>query len=321
MSIPISKLKRSIAHLATQSLFYGADTLGWMTLDGESGEPKRLLRDVRYADRPGARLDVIRPAGEGPFPVVFHVHGGGFTLLSKDTHWMVAETYARRGYLVVNVNYRLAPEHPFPAAPEDVADAYRWMIRNVGEMGGDLDRLVLAGESAGANLILGLAVSTTFEREELFARRVFGTEVVPRAIAPASGLLQVSDPSRIAGPGPLGIVARREVARIEREYLADTSHNLELADPLLILESTLEPARPFPATFVSYGGADPIADDSRRLQRALASRGVRVRGNGYDGETHSFHVFLWREKAKQAWQDTFEFLDDALASPSELSVA
>lgn len=311
MRIPIAKFKRSVAHMATQSLFFGADALGWMDLGHDSHETTRVLRNVSYADRPGAHLDVIRPSGEGRFPVVFHVHGGGFTLLSKDTHWMVAEAYARRGYIVVNVDYRLAPEHPFPAAPEDVADAYVWMTRHIEAFGGDLDRVILAGESAGANLILGLAIGTTFERDEFYARRVFRTGVVPKAIVPASGLLQISNPDRLGG-GPLRLMARSEVARIEREYLSPSQRPTELADPLLLLEGDARPARTFPATFAPHGGGDPIGEDSRRLVDALDVRGVPVEAPEYGREPHSFHVFMWREQARRAWSDTFAFLEAAL---------
>src|SRR5262245_57988665 len=70
----------------------------------------QVLRDVRYADGHGADrlLDVYQPVGRpGPLPVVLYVHGGGFRILSKDSHWMMALAFARHGYLVFNINYRL----------------------------------------------------------------------------------------------------------------------------------------------------------------------------------------------------------------------
>ena len=69
------------------------------------------------------RLDVCRPARGGPHPAVPHLHGGAFRILSKDTHWGMAQALAARGYTVFVPNYRLAPRHPYPAAVEDACAA------------------------------------------------------------------------------------------------------------------------------------------------------------------------------------------------------
>src|SRR5207244_6728579 len=114
-----------------------------------------LLRDLPYLPSGlGAhRLDVYRPTWlTGPLPVVLYLHGGGFRILSKDSHWIMALAFARRGFVVANVNYRLAPTHRYPAAVEDACAAYRWVSQNARAHGGDPDRLILAGDSAGANL-------------------------------------------------------------------------------------------------------------------------------------------------------------------------
>ncbi|RYF09871.1 MAG: hypothetical protein EOO40_06160, partial [Deltaproteobacteria bacterium] len=103
------------------------------------------------------RLDIHRPRQGGPWPVVLYVHGGGFGLLSKDTHWHIATALASLGFWVANINYRLAPKHPYPAALQDSAQALAWVVDHAAKSGGDLSRLVLAGESAGANLVTALA--------------------------------------------------------------------------------------------------------------------------------------------------------------------
>src|SRR5262249_8451053 len=147
------------------------------------------------------RLDVYRPLRErrsAPWPVVLYVHGGGFRILSKDTHWMMGLAFARNGYLVFNINYRLAPRHPFPAALSDAADAYAGVARNAASFGGDLSRLVVAGESAGANLAAALAVAACYRRSEPWSRTVWDTGLVPRAALPACGILQVSDTERFS---------------------------------------------------------------------------------------------------------------------------
>ena len=98
-------------------------SLSWVGKLHPNADPARhgieVLRDIPYSDtgRDHHLLDVYRPVDrKGPLPVVLYVHGGGFCLLSKETHWIMALAFARRGFMVVNVNYRLAPRNKYPAA-------------------------------------------------------------------------------------------------------------------------------------------------------------------------------------------------------------
>ena len=284
----------------------------------------RVERDVAYAAT-GAHhhlLDVYSPAPDhpararGPLPVVLYVHGGGFRILSKDSHWVMGLSFARRGYLVFVVNYRLAPAHPFPAALEDCADAYAWVVENAARWGGDLDRLVLAGESAGANLVSSLAIAATFERPEPYARAVFATGRVPRAVAAACGILQVSDTARLGRRRALSQFLSDRLHEVERAYLeTSSSPDRTLADPLLVLEGDEAPARPLPPMFLPCGTKDPLLDDTRRMGAALARRGVPGEVRIYPGEVHAFHAFVWRPAAKRCWRDTFAFLDAHVGPP------
>lgn len=160
-----------------------------------------IIADIPY--RTGGlvehQADIYRPLQRtGPMPIVLYVHGGGFRFMSKDTHWLLALAFARRGYLVFNISYRLAPRHPFPAAVEDVCAAYCWLVRHAAEYGGDITRIALNGESAGANLVTTLAVATAWRRNEPCAQAVFDTGVMPRAVLPICGMLQVRDAGRFA---------------------------------------------------------------------------------------------------------------------------
>ena len=120
-----------------------------------------VIRDIPYAGESGHphTLDIYRPrdAVSGPRPVMFYIHGGGFVILSKDTHWMFGYEYARRGFITVNVNYRLAPRHPYPLPLQDVAQALAWVVDNIEQYGGDPGHICFAGESAGGNLATALA--------------------------------------------------------------------------------------------------------------------------------------------------------------------
>jgi acetyl esterase len=276
-------------------------------------------RDVPYAEG-GAHhhlLDIYRPEhGQGPFPVVLYVHGGGFRILSKDTHWVMALAFARRGYLVFTINYRLAPEHRYPAAVEDAAAALLWVARNAAAHGGDPDRLVLAGESAGANLVTSLAVATSYARPEPFARALFDAGIRPRAVIPACGLLQVSDPERFARRKKLPVFIRDRILEVSRSYLPlgpVPDGHLDLADPVVWLEKGHPPDRPLPPFFAGVGTKDPILDDTRRLHAALTRLGARSEARYYPGEIHAFQAMAFRDSARAYWREVYAFLDEVLA--------
>ena len=275
-----------------------------------------VLRNIPY--RPSSnhahQLDVYRPTGQpGPWPVVLYVHGGAFRILSKDTHWMMALGFARRGYLVLNINYRLAPRHPYPAAIEDACEALVWAMKHAAEYGGDPTRLVLAGESAGANLATALAVTTSYRRPEGFARAVWEAEVRPRAVVAACGILQVSDARRFARRKRLpGWLYDRLVEPSEAYLggLVDPHPERELADPLLILERGEPPERPLPPFFAPVGTRDPLLDDTRRLKAALDRLGARCDARFYRGEVHAFHAMVFLPNARRCWRELYDFLDE-----------
>jgi acetyl esterase len=271
-----------------------------------------VLRDIAYtsSSRREHTLDIYRPAERShPLPIILYVHGGSFCSLSKDTHRLLALRYASRGFLVFNINYRLAPQHPFPAALLDCSEAYRYVARHAAQLGGDLSRLVLAGESAGANLITALAIGTSYRSSAL--EDLFDLKVRPAAVLPFCGLFQVSDAGRLLAQNPssawvLGL------CEMLATYLVhdDTAEELRaLADPLLFLEQNRAPQRPLPPFFVPVGTADPLLDDSRRLEAALAKLGVVCRAHYYEDEIHAFHMLLWRRNAQRCWEDMLTFLD------------
>jgi acetyl esterase len=313
-----STLRRRLGAVLVDNLFRGAASAGRLH---PLAKPERhrieVLRDIPYRSEGGQphKLDIYRPTDRPrPLPIVLYVHGGGFRILSKDTHWVMALAFARRGYLVFNIDYRLAPRHPFPAAPEDAAAAYAWTVANAERYGGDPGQIFLAGESAGANLITSLTIATSYERPEPWARALFDLDVRPRAVVPACGLLQVSDPARFQRrKASIGTFVNDRISEVSSAYLdGANSHSpgaLDLADPLVVLERGVAPARPLPPFFIPVGTKDPVMDDSRRLKAALDHLGASSEIRFYDGEVHAFHAFVWRKNAQQCWKDTFTFLE------------
>ena len=97
--------------------------------------------------------------GKGPFPVIVYYHGGGWVIANLDTYEPSARALAEKtGAVVVSVAYRQAPEHKFPAAHEDSFAAYTWALKNAGSINGDPNRVAIAGESAGGNLSVAVAL-------------------------------------------------------------------------------------------------------------------------------------------------------------------
>jgi acetyl esterase len=322
MASMLERLRQHVGAVATDNFFRGISAVGKLhPLSRPERHGVEVLRNIEYLST-GAeahRLDVYRPAerAAAPRPVVMYVHGGGFRILSKDTHWVMALVFARRGFLVFNVNYRLAPTHAFPAAIEDVCAAYQWVVGNAASYGGDASRIVLAGESAGANLVTALAVAACYERPEPFARRAFETAVAPRAVVAQCGMLQVSDAERFSRRRPLPRFIRDRLNEVASAYLDGANPlapcGLALADPLCVLERGEQPSRPLPPFFASVGTRDPLTEDTKRLRAALDRLAVECVDRYYPGEPHAFQAAVFRPNARRCWAETFEFLQEKLA--------
>ena len=223
---------------------------------------------------------------------------------------MFALRFARRGYVVFNVNYRLAREARFPAAIEDVCAAHRWIVENAHRFGGDVGRLVYAGESAGANLVTSLAIATSYERPEAFARSVWDTGVQPQAVAASCGLYQVTDPVRYVRHRSGRPLIYRKLIEASTAYLGpEDGPILDLADPLLVFERGTLPSRPLPAFFVSAGTRDWILRDTQRLERAFRRLELPGEFRYYPGQPHGFHGSRLFRETRKLWRQKFDFLE------------
>ncbi len=266
----------------------------------------RIDEDVAYGPDPAHRLDVFRRSDLiGPRPALIYVHGGGFVSCSKRTHINIALAFARRGFVVFNLDYRLAPGAPFPAALEDVTRAIHFVSQRGKDYGAASARAaVWAGESAGANLVLAAATGAAAEARAhgLAALRA----ELPQALLLGCGLLQVSDTARFARADPsLGKVAAGTLRAVEEAYLGRGGS--DYADPLLVLERARE-SLALPPSFVFCGEADPVLADSLRLSAALARHGSGHETALYPGEPHAFFAATSRPAAREAWAAMDAFL-------------
>ena len=127
----------------------------------------RVTRDLSYGAHDRHRLDIFAQDGLSNAPVLVFVHGGGFIMGDKHTEGSpfysnVGDFAARHGMVGVTMTYRLAPEHQWPSGIEDVAQALAWLRVNIADHGGDPDRIVLAGQSAGAVHVAGYVAHRRF---------------------------------------------------------------------------------------------------------------------------------------------------------------
>ncbi|MFO0679249.1 MAG: alpha/beta hydrolase [Polyangiaceae bacterium] len=287
-----------------------------------------VVEDLVYGPTPDRhhRLDVYVPrSGDRPMPVVMYVHGGGFAMLSKETHRVMALALAKRGYVVFNINYRLGTKNLFPAPLEDAAKALLWVRDNAPRFHGDPSRIALAGESAGGNLVTALAVATVDRRPEPFARDLFDAKIALRGVVATYGYLDLSDVDRLVANPKLPRWTKHLLVDAARSYLGarpgEKAKGLPLASPLVLLEELADaradggrPGRAVPPFFVSCGTRDPLLPHSKRLKAALDRLGAPCELLVAPGEIHGYDAMVWRPHARTKWQRTHAFLGRTMAS-------
>lgn len=275
----------------------------------------RFVRDVVYgpSGRREHRLDVYMPAPvTGPLPVVMYVHGGGFGMLSKETHRVMALAFARRGYLTFNINYRQGLYEQYPAPLEDATTALLWVARHAADYGGDPGRIVVGGESAGGNLVVALALAHAKRYAEPFARRLFDANLPLRAVVSTYPFLDMRDAHvymrhpKLA-PWMKWLVFDAAASYVGDRVYGDDHHNL--ASPLELLETGYVPDRRLPAFFLSCGTRDPLLGNSKRLKSALDRLGADSELLIAPGEIHGYDAMVWRKAAKEKWRRVDRFLD------------
>ncbi|WP_458189554.1 alpha/beta hydrolase [Haladaptatus sp. NG-WS-4] len=154
------RTKRGVPRFSSLSVRGARELLENLWTPPEEPEPVASVREFTI-DGPAGGLPVriYTPDGSGPFPVLVYFHGGGWVMGSLDTDDGICRALTNATEcVVVSVDYRLAPEHPFPAAVEDCYAATRWVVENPGVVHGDPDRVAVGGESAGGTLAAAVAL-------------------------------------------------------------------------------------------------------------------------------------------------------------------
>ena len=254
-----------------------------------------LVTDV---DAGGVPAHWLAAPGADAGRVLLFLHGGGFELGSVRSDGELASRLGRAsGMRVLFPEYRLAPEHRFPAAIDDVVAAWRWLR---GDQGVSARSIAVAGDSAGGGLAVALLVATRDAGEALPAAAVLMSPTVDLTSSGASMTERV-DQDPISTPAML-----RQFAA---DYLAGADPKTPLASPLFAALSGLPPL------LIQVGTADLLLSDSERLAAAAADAGVDVTLQVGEGLPHVYQLLLGTPEASAATERIGTFLRDRV-SPS-----
>jgi cation diffusion facilitator CzcD-associated flavoprotein CzcO/acetyl esterase/lipase len=261
------------------------------------------ITDTRYPSEGRERAArLYRPAIEGPLPVLVFIHGGGFIGGSLDSWDEPCANLARRlGALVVSPDYRLAPEHPFPAATDDTVAALRGAADHIADVGGDPARMAVGGESAGANLAAVAAIRL---------RDHGGPELRAQVlITPPIDFLADTESRRIFANAP--ILTTRLGERMGALYLGNSAN----ARSPRAFPAQARDLSGLPPALVITMEVDPLRDEGEDYARALMAAGVPTVSRRFDGLFHAaFSMSAAIPRAAEIQQAIVDFLEALLSS-------
>ena len=241
--------------------------------------PVAEVRELN-ADGPHGTIPVrlYRPLGSTPgaaLPVLVYFHGGGWVIGDLDTHDVLCRSLANgAGCAVASIDYRMGPEHRFPAAVDDVLAATRWLRREAASLGLDAGRLAVGGDSAGGNLAAVAAIAARDAGDLPIAFQLL--------IYPATDMRRGHPSHQANGQGYL--LTRDTMTYFHDHYIDDARHDVDWrASPLLHADlSGLPPA------LVLTAGYDPLRDEGMAYAEALTAAGNRAAYVCFERQIHGF---------------------------------
>ena len=248
--------------------------------------PLHRVEDRRIATMAGdvpVRIYWPRPPAAGEqLPIVVFFHGGGFVLCDIDTHDPIARALCQGSdAIVVNVEYRMAPEHKFPAAVDDAYAAVSWLSSHAADLGGDARRIAVAGDSAGGNLAAVVCQ---------LAKARGGPAIVFQALIYPVVDLDTTAPfaSRNEFGGGDYFLSIRDMEWFNSLYFADVASEVRdpRASPLLT-----DDLRGLPPALVITAGFDPLRDEGKLYAERLTAAGVAAEYRCFEGTIHVFVSF------------------------------
>jgi len=264
-----------------------------------------LPQNTKVKDKGCCVLDVIKPVGEAPFPVVMLIHGGGFIAGDKQQLTRLAAILANRGYLVFNVNYRLSPEVQFPAHLSDCVFALDWVRKNAESYGGDISRVCVGGGSAGGYLS-GAVVLASQNKSNIFSIEPIAKENFNLGEHPIKAALLLN------GVFDVRSTAESNFPRVGfmlKQFFGDNYSNDGVWERANLIDKI---TGNFPSTFIGVGTSDSLYKESLALSDQLRGQGVDVVYKEYEGSGHGWFNAFWQENAKKSFNDMVDWLDNTL---------
>lgn len=237
-------------------------------------------------------LRIYRPDGAGPHPIIVFVHGGGFAICSPATHdGPCRQICLKADAVVVSVDYALAPEHKFPAGPDDCLAATRWVGEHAAEIGGDAGRIVLMGDSAGGTLAAVTALRVRDEGGPCLAAQIL--------LYPVTDYYEPGTRSYVERGAGFGLTADA-MKWFWDHYLTDPGQGRHPhASPLQAPDLA-----GLPPAYIVIAEYDPLRDEGRHFAQRLEEAGVPTTLAYYADMNHGF----------MSWVGVIDRSDDALAS-------
>jgi acetyl esterase len=231
----------------------------------------------------GLRIYTPRPGSEDrPFPIVVHLHGAGFVAGDLDTHDSIARFHCKHAdAVVIAVDYRLAPEHPFPAAVDDAYAAVEWAVEHARELYGDARRIAVLGDSAGGNLATVVCQLAKARNGPRIAFQALVYPVVDFSLGAAYA-------SRSRFGGGDYFLSNRDLEFFRSRYLTDVQRQASdtRVSPLLA-----DDLAGMPPALVVTAGCDPLHDEGRTYVDRLTTAGVLVEYHCFKSTIHAFMSF------------------------------
>ncbi len=218
---------------------------------------------------------IYQPEGDGPFPMILYIHGGGWVIADLDTYDSSPRTLANRtGAVVVSMHYRQAPEHKFPAAHEDAYGAYQWVLKNGHHWGGNTKNVAVVGESAGGNLAAAVCIMAQAEGIQAPVHQVL--------------IYPIAD-TKMDTPSYIENASAKPLNAAMMKWFADHtfSKKEDASDPKVALLQA-KTLKGLPSATIITAQIDPLRSEGEALANKLTRDGVAVNYKNYDGVTHEF---------------------------------
>ncbi|PSL40730.1 acetyl esterase [Planomicrobium soli] len=273
-----------------------------MTVPFEQRPPVFSVEDMQIPlEKRSIAIRVYTPEGQGPFPLFLYFHGGGFVLGNLDTHDVICRKLANSSqHKVVSVDYRLAPESPFPAALEDCYAALEWLWLNGDRLDGDSSRISIGGDSAGGNLAAAVCIMARDRQKSMVSKQVLLYPVIDHFQA---GEETVYDSYyRFDQHG----LSRMRMSLFWQHYLKTPGRgNHPYASPI-----RAESLQNLPACLVITAEYDILRDEGERYAERLKHEGTPVFHKRIQRMNHGFlNRFHRLEESEEAFRSIAEFLN------------